>query len=203
MSGLFDPENTFWAFLTKLYTLAYVGFLWFVFSLPIITIGASTTALYAYTCDVVNKTEGYVWKTFYSVFKANFVKATKLWLFIVFFGLFLYFDAVLCLKMSSLVGKILFFGVISFVFIFSLTVIYIFPLLAYKELPIKELVRSSFVMSMGSLPISITLVVVQALFLILFYYFPLTLLFSNGFLAIVQSLLLFPLFKKVLGSIEK
>lgn len=202
MSGLFDPENAFWAFLNKLFTLMYVGFLWFVCSLPIFTIGASTTALYAFTSDMVNRREGYVGKTFFKAFKAHFLKATGLWLLISFFGLFLYYDATLCMAMNATLGKILFFGILSFSFIFLLTAVHIFPLLAKTGFTIKKLVKQAFIISMGSLPLSITLLVIHALFFIAFYFFPLIILFGFGFVATLVSMFLTPLYKRLFNVEE-
>ena len=46
MSKLFDLNNPFFSFLSKVADLIILSFLWFVCCLPIVTIGPSSSALY-------------------------------------------------------------------------------------------------------------------------------------------------------------
>ena len=46
MFNIFNPDNKIANFLTKIMYLAWLNFLWLLCSLPIVTIGASTTAVY-------------------------------------------------------------------------------------------------------------------------------------------------------------
>ena len=39
MIQLFDPENKFWQFFSKLADVACLSFLWFLTSLPLVTLG--------------------------------------------------------------------------------------------------------------------------------------------------------------------
>ena len=82
MIHLFDPENKFWRFMSKLTDAAIMGILWAIVSIPIITMGAATTAFYEFTLHQVRDTEGGVWKSFWTSFKCHFKKATLLWLII-------------------------------------------------------------------------------------------------------------------------
>ena len=49
MSRIFDPENKFWSFIGKIADVTCMSVLWAATSLPLVTLGASTTAFYAYT----------------------------------------------------------------------------------------------------------------------------------------------------------
>ena len=79
-NGLFNPENRFWVFMEKIMNLCVIGFLWLLFSLPVITIGASTTALFSYTLKLTRNEEGYIFKSFWKSFRENFVLSTVIWL---------------------------------------------------------------------------------------------------------------------------
>ena len=48
MSRLFDPENKFWNFIGKIADVTCMSFLWVGTSLPLVTMGAATTAFYSY-----------------------------------------------------------------------------------------------------------------------------------------------------------
>ena len=80
MSQIFDPENKFWGAIGKVADVTCMSFLWTITSLPLVTIGAATTAFYAYTMRQVRDTEGGILSGFFSAFRQHFKKATLLWL---------------------------------------------------------------------------------------------------------------------------
>lgn len=65
------------SFLNRIADMVILSFLWCVFSLPVITIGASTAALYHTVIKVIRQDRGYVFQTFISSFKQN-LKSTLL-----------------------------------------------------------------------------------------------------------------------------
>ena len=80
MSRLFDPENKFWNFIGKIADVTCMSFLWVGTSLPLVTMGAATTAFYSYTMHQVRDTEGGILSGYFRAFRHNFKKATLLWL---------------------------------------------------------------------------------------------------------------------------
>ena len=80
MYHLFNPENKFWNFIAKITDVACMSILWALVSLPVFTIGATTTAFYDFALHQVNDREGKILKSFFSSFKAHFGRATLLWL---------------------------------------------------------------------------------------------------------------------------
>ena len=80
MSRIFDPENKFWNAIGKVADVTCMSLLWSLTSLPLVTIGAATTAFYAYTMRQVRDTEGSILSGFFGAFKQHFKKATLLWL---------------------------------------------------------------------------------------------------------------------------
>lgn len=60
------------SFLNRIADFVILSTLWCVFSLPLITIGASTAALYHTTIKVIRQDRGYVFSTFLNSFKQNF-----------------------------------------------------------------------------------------------------------------------------------
>lgn len=71
MSGFFSVDGGLYRFLTRFWDLVRLNFLWLVFSLLIVTIGASTVAAYSVAMKMVDDEEGYVARSFVSAFKAN------------------------------------------------------------------------------------------------------------------------------------
>ena len=62
----------------KLVMLLYAGFLWFLCSIPIVTMGASTAALYEVLLKVVKNQEGYIGGSFFRAFRGNFKQGLQL-----------------------------------------------------------------------------------------------------------------------------
>ena len=78
MNHLFNPENRFWNFMNKITDVFLLGILWFLFSIPVVTMGAATTSLYQFTLKQADDEEGYVFKSFLKAFMKNFRQATML-----------------------------------------------------------------------------------------------------------------------------
>ncbi len=173
INGIFNPENRFFTFMDKVMNLCFLGILWALFSLPVITIGASTTALFQYTLKLIRNEEGYVWRSFRKSFVKNFVPATLLWLGAVAAGLFLILDLYCCqfLPFPEGIKWVARVVLVSLIFVYLLTIIYLFPLTAYFRFSIKKTVGGAFVMAMGNLYVSVTILVIYALFGVLTWVF--------------------------------
>ena len=65
----FSYESKFSQLLLRLCYACYLNLLWFICSLPIFTIGASTTALYYTSLKIVRGEESYVGPTFFRAFR--------------------------------------------------------------------------------------------------------------------------------------
>ena len=80
MNRLFGMDSPLMTALMKIGDLLCLSVLWLVFSLPIFTIGASSTALYAAVFYCLRRNEAGVWKHFWKAFRENFKRSTLAWL---------------------------------------------------------------------------------------------------------------------------
>ena len=167
MSRLFDPENKFWNFIGKIADVTCMSFLWVGTSLPLVTMGAATTAFYSYTMHQVRDTEGGILSGYFKAFRHNFKKATLLWLLEVAGLAFFAADLVgvwnLFLFLGGLPAILVGALVLCLAFLFLGCTFYIWPLLAVFDVPLKKLLTNSFVMAVGNLPVTLTLALVWAL----------------------------------------
>ena len=92
MSNLIDPDRPLLAFITKMAYSAYLNILWLICCLPIVTIGASTTALFYVTLKMAEDRDDGLTGMFFRAFRQNFLPATKLWLVLLGAGAFLAMD---------------------------------------------------------------------------------------------------------------
>mgnify|MGYP002554189598 CR=1 FL=1 len=79
-SEIFNYDNRFWRFMGKLWDALVLNILWVVCCIPLVTVGAATTAVYYVALKLARDEEGYVISSFFKSFKENFRQATALWL---------------------------------------------------------------------------------------------------------------------------
>lgn len=77
----------FYEFCVKLMELMWLNLLVLITSIPILTIGASFTAMHTVLVKIYRDEEDHITKEFFSAFKSNFKQATLLWL--IYLGVFL------------------------------------------------------------------------------------------------------------------
>ena len=99
----FSYESKFSQLLLKLCNACMLNVLWFLCSLPIVTMGAATTALYYACLKIVREEDSHVAAQFFRSFRQNFRQATQIWLILLGCGLFLGLDGyILCrLRLTS------------------------------------------------------------------------------------------------------
>ena len=66
--------------LMKIGDFICLSVLWLVFSLPLVTVGASSAALYAAVHACLRRNEAGIWKHFWNAFRENFKRSTLAWL---------------------------------------------------------------------------------------------------------------------------
>ena len=71
MRTLLDIDNPVIRFIIKIFDCMVLSVLWVAFSLPIITMGAASTALYSAIYHHIRMEEGYLWKSFWSAYKVR------------------------------------------------------------------------------------------------------------------------------------
>ena len=148
MRRLLDINNPIMRFLTAMFDLMALSVLWVVFSLPIFTMGAASTALYSAAYHHVRKGEDYLWNSFFSAFKENFKRSTLTWLVALAILGFLGADALL-LRSLILRGYPFgwFYGVTLALVVLALTwTVYLAAYAARFNGTVKEVLRYSFML---------------------------------------------------------
>lgn len=199
MGGLFSIENPVWQFINRLLHIFLLNLLWIVCSLPVFTMGASTTAVYYVTLKMVRNEEGYTVRSFFDAFKTNFKQATVIWLILLLIGAFVGVDLTVYLRSTSVnvVGLVLmaaFFAVaVGFVF----ECIYVFALLARFDNTVKGTMVNALIMSIRHLPYSVLMLASNVILTAIgFLAFPPILLLGLPLMALVNSWFLVRVFDR-------
>lgn len=205
MGKIFDYDSKFFAGMTKVSDTIIINILFVICSIPIVTIGASITALYSVSMKITRDEDVYAAKEFIKQFKQNFKQSTIIWLILLVVGLFIGLDFYLCSLMSNDTMGMVFkfvFTLVSVVLAFVL--IYAFPLTARFENSIKNTLSNSILMSIQHLPYTLIMVVLTSapiLAFILFSQYWGQIIFFNtcisfGFIAYINSIFFNKIFNK-------
>ena len=160
MGKIFDYNNNFFAGISKVSDTIILNFLFVICSIPIVTIGASTTALYCVSMKSTRDEDVYAVKEFFKQFKQNFKESTIIWLILLLVASFIGLDFYMCSLMSNDILSTAFkfiFTLISIVIGFI--VVYVFPLGARFENSIKNTLMNAVLMSIKHLPYTLIMLV--------------------------------------------
>ena len=146
LSGLFNYDNPVWRFIGKFWDVLIVNLLWIVCSIPIVTIGASTTAMYYVTLRLARDDDGYTFRSFFKSFRENFKQATAIWLIFLTVGLLLACDVYYFVRLvgASTMRTVMITIFFSMVFIWVAMFTYVFPLQARFYNPVKRTIFNAF-----------------------------------------------------------
>lgn len=153
MSKLFRMDSPLMRFLTKIADLMVLNILFCVTSIPLITIGASWTALYSVTLKMVRDEEGSVSRSYFRSFRQNFRQATLLWLGVLVVLALLVLDIrVLNGMAGGTVPGLLRVGVEILALLGIMVLQYLFPSLARFEASLADTLKNACVMALAYLP---------------------------------------------------
>lgn len=143
MERFFNQDGWLYRFLNRLWDLIVLNILFIITSIPLITIGASVSALYTVTIKGVRKEDSYIVRSYFKAFKENFKKATIIWIILLAFWIVLLADILIYGKNNSVmvcVGGI--FGVF-----WLLVTMYVLPLQARFENSVQNMLLNSFLIA--------------------------------------------------------
>lgn len=173
----FSVDGALYKFISRLWDMIKLNFLWLLFSLPIVTCGAATVAAYSVTLKMVDETEGYVGRQFIKAFKENLKQGIPLGLLAIFCSYVVYLDFELFNKLEG--NPIIFsiFGIVA-IFIFGMAFIYAFPLSARYENTLLGTLKNSIKIAIRYFVRTIFLVVILAIEVFIFMFNTTTLFFG-------------------------
>jgi len=191
-------ESKWYRLASKLSDMMIMGFLWTVFSLPIITIGAATTAVfYTATKKVTGKDDEYISTAFIKSFKENFFKSTIIFVLLIIVAAISSLNYIL----APYISLGLFHNTVRIVSAFILLqaigiATFSFAYIARFNVTLKEVIKNSFILANKHLLITLSNL---ALFLATFYLVvlvPFLLLFMMGIYAYFASFSIVKVFRK-------
>lgn len=191
MAKLFDYNNPVWRFMGKIADFFMLTMVWAVCSIPIVTIGASTSALYYVVLKMVKNHEQYIIRSFFRYMKENFVSSTVVWIMVLAMGFIPAAGFFMLNQMGIREASFIFWMLAVITLIYFMFVTILFPLSARLDANALKLLMMSFMVSLKHFAWAFFMVVVTVCIAALgiFVFWPVLLIGIAG-IAYVHALIL-------------
>lgn len=168
MGGLFDLDGSLMRALNGFADMIVMSLWWLVGCVPIVTIGASTTALY-YAAMKSARRDGTVTKNFWKSYRENLKQAIVVELILVAMavGLYLLYRVTYGIAAGAGAAMRLLFQALFLLFLILIS--YVFPVLSRFVTTIPVLFRNAMVMGIAHLPKTIVIVILHLAPLLLLF----------------------------------
>ena len=144
MDRLFNMDNKFFTVMGRVADLIMLNVVFLICCLPIVTIGASLTALHYVTLKMTRNEESYIIRSFFKSFKQNFKQATVINLIMLAVAAILYMDLRIVGNIDGTMSQVLYIVFFAFGILYMMVFLYIYPVLAKFYNSIKNTFRNAF-----------------------------------------------------------
>ncbi|MCM1193516.1 MAG: DUF624 domain-containing protein [Butyrivibrio sp.] len=161
----FSVDSPFYKFITKLWDIVQLNFLWLLCSIPIVTAGASTVAACSVALKMAEDTEGYIGRSFFKAFKENVKGGIPLGLVALVAAYAVYLDFQFWNATESVLFLIM--GMVA-ALVFTMGLLYAFPLMARYENTFVKTLKNSYDISTRYFLRTLLMVFILAVEVVLF-----------------------------------
>ena len=167
--------------------IIWSGILWLLCSLPLVTIGASSSALYYAVSKSVRHERGNLTKAYFKGFKDNFKDATLIWL------------VYLLILIPSVLSKVL---IIFYAVPFVLTVTWMFAYISRFSERTIDYIKHVFYLCMKNIGKSILLALILLAVVVIGYLLPALIPLIPGITCLAMSYVTEPVFIEITSNME-
>lgn len=209
--NIFSVDSKIYGWMNRFCQLVLLNILWILCSLPIITIGASTTALYYTSFQMMQYEDTPVTKTFFYAFRKNFFCATIIFIICIAVSILIFSDFIICNRFFSHSSSgLLLLPLLAVAFLFCLIACYLYPLTACFQDGLSKTFWHALCLAGSHLPSTFVLCFLSAGPVLLFRLFSAKPVFAS-FLCLIlgvslfiwlKSMILFQIFKPYLHTAD-
>ena len=206
---LLDPDSPIMSFLARVADLVILNVLWLLCCLPVVTAGASTTAMYHVVRHLQEESISSVTRDFFRSFKSDFRQATPAYLLLLIPTAAVVMNAWILSAQSSdivpvYVRAIWMVSALMLTFVVS----FVYPVMAYFDDTVWKTLRTAAVLAVAKLPRTVLISAINLLpIIMLFVSLPFFLrssifwlLIGGSLTAYLNMLILRPVFKKIIDE---
>lgn len=157
-------------FFAEVADLMVLNVLTILCSLPIITIGAATSALHTILIRKVRKEDPTILKPYFRAFRDNFKQATLLWLPMLFVLAAITLDYIFLKDLGGIAGALITTLLAIAAVLWQAMFVYVFPLQAHFENTNRQIFKNARLMALGAFPRTVVMVVLSLIPLAILYF---------------------------------
>ena len=169
---LFNLDSPFMQALNKMADLMWLNVLTLICCIPIVTVGASLTAMHYMALKIARNEECYITKDYFKSFKLNFKQATIIWLLMFFFILVLVGDYFILKNSQMQFGNVISIMLTVVVVVLLFTSTFVFPVLAKFDNTVLRTIKNSFFIGILQFPKTILMMILSLVPAVLFIFAP-------------------------------
>lgn len=164
MKNGFDIDNPFFAFMGALADVVIVNILFLVCSVPIITMGASMSAMYQTMRGMREGRIPSVGRYFFGAFRNSFKKSLPVWMLQLITGILLFFDLSFVGMMPKTAGwKMIGMAIGGLLLLWMMVTSYLLPADIYNGKKIRPALAQSLYLAVRNFPWTIVMVVLNSI----------------------------------------
>ncbi len=182
---LFSVDSPFVRVMEMAFDIVLLNLLFLLCCVPIVTIGASLTALHTMTRHIVLKEDTPVIRGFFSAFRENCKEATLCWLPLLLALAVLWLDGAF-LAQSGAGGVFMQVILVFFAILCLLEVLYVFPLVSHYKNTVRGHLKNGLLLSIRQFPKTVMLAATVVIPVLLALYGPV-----EAFVVIATMLIFF------------
>lgn len=211
----FKADGPLFTALTRIFDCLLLNILWIICSLPIVTMGAATSALYYVMLKIVRKDDSSITKLFFEAFRQNIKKGSVMTLIFGVSGALLGFDLLLFKLMGPANGEVfqavIEAALIILLVIWGMALSYSFPLLAQFENPVNQTIKNALRLAIANLKKTVIILGLNSVFPIavfvlpefLFWVLPVYTMIGFSLTAFLNTKLLVKIFDAYIDPVPK
>lgn len=160
MGSFFNMDNPIFTFMSKVFDVLVLSMIYIICCIPIITIGAATSACYYTMVKVIRKNRGYVIKEFFKSMKENLKVGTLTWILVLLAFTILYANIQISKQITGTLGGVLPYVYMAAIIFFGCIGIYLFPVLSRFKVGVIQLIKMCFFLAMKHLPTTLGMLII-------------------------------------------
>ena len=213
LKGVFSLDNPVMRFLSRVADIMILNLLFLLCSIPVVTIGASLSALYYCLFKIKEEEEGYLVRKFFHSFKDNLKQATLMWLIFLAFFLLLFLEFLMYRNVEGTSGSVVRSIVLIGLIFWYLICTYAFALQSKFYNSIGNTLRNAVLLMFANGPRSIAIIgltaaaiaftLMQKEIIVIWNLLLVWILFGFSGIATINVQFLFPIIQKLMPEEKK
>ena len=199
--NIFEEGSPFQRFLNKMADLLILNLIALLMCLPIITAGASLTAMHYVLLKMVRGEEGYIVKSFFRSFKREFRQATVLWILYMALAALMASNLIMILQGGGVYPLWLPSSILVAALLILVFMIYTFAMLSRFETTVFEALTNAVMLTISELPRSLEMLIITVVPIAAFFFAPILLpiliLFGLSVPGYACAMVYDPVFRKI------